>query len=124
MNILICGDRYYTDKENIKKQLLQIIDEFKLDLDWERHYIIHGCANGADSLSGEVGKELGFFIKEFPAEWDKYGKKAGPIRNLKQLNEGKPDLVLAFHHNLNESKGTKHMVYISRQANVPVRLFK
>ena len=124
MRILICGDRNYTNKKKIKDCLQQIIKEFKIDNSWEDHYVIHGCASGADSMGGIVGKELGFIILEFPAEWSKYGNGAGPIRNRQQLKEGKPDLVMAFHPNINTSKGTKDMVYISKQAGVPVRLFE
>jgi hypothetical protein len=38
------------------------------------------------------------------------------------LTEGSPDLVLAFHDDLERSKGTKHMVGIARKAKVPVRV--
>jgi hypothetical protein len=35
-------------------------------------------------------------VIEFPANWKVYGRAAGPIRNMKMLLEGKPDLVVAF----------------------------
>lgn len=35
-------------------------------------------------------------IQAFPAHWDKYGKAAGPLRNQQMLDEGTPDLILAF----------------------------
>jgi hypothetical protein len=41
-----------------------------------------------------------------PADWANHGKAAGPIRNRKMLDL-KPDLVLAFHADLTNSKGTK-----------------
>jgi hypothetical protein len=46
----------------------------------------------------------------FPAEWKKYGNAAGPIRNARMLNEGVPDVVIAFHENIHKSKGTKNMM--------------
>lgn len=57
---------------------------------------------------------------EFPALWDKHGRAAGPIRNTQMLDEGRPDLVLAFHRDLSESKGTRNMVEQSVKANLPV----
>jgi len=71
--------------------------------------LIHGGAPGADTLAGQIGVELGFIIECHPAEWDKYGKAAGPKRNIEML-EREPDLVLAFHKDLNESRGTAHTV--------------
>jgi len=56
----------------------------------------------------------------FPADWGQYGKAAGVIRNIDMLKYGEPDLVLAFHHNIYESKGTKDMVTRAREADVPV----
>jgi hypothetical protein len=55
-----------------------------------------------------------------PAQWGIHGIKAGPIRNEYMLKTGKPSLVIAFHDKLASSKGTGHMVRISREANVPV----
>jgi hypothetical protein len=40
------------------------------------------------------------------------------------LDEGKPDLVLAFHENIDESKGTRDMVHRARGAGVKVVIFK
>jgi len=49
-------------------------------------------------------------------EWDKIGKKAGPLRNQRMLDEGKPDLVVAF----SGSGGTKDMVRRAVKAGVSV----
>jgi hypothetical protein len=77
---------------------------------------IEGEAKGADSLARDVALELGFKVLSFPADWDKYHRAAGPIRNRQMLTEGKPDLVLAFHQDLTRSKGTKNMVTLARRA--------
>ena len=49
-------------------------------------------------------------VIKFPAEWDKYGKAAGVLRNQQMLDDGHPDLVVYFHKDLENSKGTKDMV--------------
>lgn len=113
LRILVSGDRNWTDKEAIRREL-----EKRLPC-----VVIHGCARGADTLAGQVAFELGMEVVTFPAEWHLYGKAAGPRRNQTMLDLGKPDLVLAFHADLANSKGTKHMVEIARTAGVSVEVF-
>ena len=100
MIVLICGDRYWSDREAIRRRLKQLPKDT---------IIIHGAARGADSIAGEEAKLLGLIVEEFPADWDKYGRAAGPIRNRLMLDR-KPDLVIAFHHDLSKSKGTADTV--------------
>jgi hypothetical protein len=63
-------------------------------------------------------------LKVFSANWEKHGLAAGPIRNRQMLTEGKPDLVIAFHENIEKSKGTKNMLELAKQAGVATYLFK
>jgi hypothetical protein len=65
---------------------------------------------------------LGLRVEEYPAQWHRYGQAAGPIRNQEMLKTG-IHLVLAFHPNLSESKGTKDMVTRAASAGVPVHIF-
>jgi hypothetical protein len=81
--------------------------------------LIHGAARGVDSIAAKVAEQLGFRVVPFPAEWDKYGRAAGPIRNERMVT-WPPDLVLAFHDNLAASKGTRDMVQQAIRARVPV----
>ena len=55
----------------------------------------------------------------YPADWDRHGKAAGPIRNQRMIDTG-VDLVVAFHDDLEHSKGTGHMVKIARLHGRPV----
>jgi len=58
-------------------------------------------------------------LAPYPADWKRYGYKAGPIRNKQMLVEGKPDVVLAFPRgSLSETRGTKDMVKQARKAGV------
>lgn len=78
--------------------------------------IIHGGATGADNAAGNFAC-MNFCIEEvFPANWQKYNKAAGFVRNKKMLVEGKPDLVVAFPG----GKGTANMVKLARAAGVKV----
>jgi hypothetical protein len=113
VRLLICGDREWTNKASILKQLkLRNIT-----------VIISGRARGADTLAEECGSLLGIALMLFPANWDYYHKAAGPIRNQWMLNFGKPDEVWAFHSNIGASKGTADMVRRAKKANIRVRVF-
>jgi YspA, cpYpsA-related SLOG family len=106
----VCGGRDFKDKNWIRRQL-QYLDETKgIDL------IIHGCASGADSISGEWAKSHAIPVREFPADWDKYGKAAGPIRNKQMLTESEPDAVLAFPG----GKGTANMIKQATEFGIDV----
>lgn len=102
MRILCCGDRNWTSISKIRTRL----EEYR-NTDTT---IIHGNARGADRLSAQVAMELGLKVLSFPAQWERYGKAAGPIRNQQMLDEGSPELVIAFHNDIENSKGTKDML--------------
>ena len=114
MVVLVCGSRDWTDDQAIFKRLSKLPDGTT---------VIHGACSGADSLAGKIAKKLGLVVKEFPANWTKYDKAAGPIRNSEMLSYG-VDLVLAFHCDITKSKGTLDMVNKAKKAGVPVIVFK
>lgn len=105
MRVIVCGDRNWKRMDIIERELAKLPKDT---------VIIHGAAKGADTLGKFVAEKLGLKVindgKGFPAEWKRYGKAAGPIRNQQMIDEGRPDMVLAFHENINESRGTKDMV--------------
>jgi hypothetical protein len=80
--------------------------------------VIEGEAPGADTMAREWAEDNGVLPEKFPADWDRYGRAAGPIRNKQMLVEGKPDLVLAFSYDLKTSRGTRNMVTQALAANV------
>jgi hypothetical protein len=114
LRILITGDRDWIDA-------IPIIDMLKVA--HPSTIIIHGAAKGADKLAGIIAEHYGLKVLPYPAEWTKYGKPAGPIRNKQMIDEGKPDYVLAFHNDIKNSKGTKNMIEQSLKAHIPVRLY-
>jgi YspA, cpYpsA-related SLOG family len=118
LRVLVCGDRRYTHYMMINATL----DGFLLN--YPKMVLIEGFAKGADMIAHDWG--VANLAEEnhltFPADWGALGKSAGPIRNQKMLDEGKPDIVLAFHNNIKDSKGTKHMVEIATKAGVSVHL--
>jgi hypothetical protein len=115
MIVLVCGDRDWQDKELIKKELSKLPPGT---------IIVEGGARGADTLAKQVAKELGFEVREYKAKWKEYHKAAGPIRNREMLKKEDPDKILAFHDNIEESKGTKDMIKISKKAGKDVKLVR
>lgn len=111
MRVLVCGSRTWSDRDLIMKELSKLPKDT---------VIIEGEARGADSLAASVAEELGFAIMRFPADWDRYGKRAGWLRNQQMLTEGNPDRVIAFTDDLQKSIGTNNMVTLSRRAQKPV----
>lgn len=117
MMVLVCGDRNWTDERTIINNLAILRWWLRFDT------IIHGAARGADTIAGIAGQWLAFKVISVPAEWERYrmvGRKspAGVIRNRKMLDM-KPDLVLAFHLNIRESKGTKDCVEEANRRGIP-----
>lgn len=113
MRVLICGDRNWGN--------LKIIEDFILTLPKETE-IIEGECRGVDKKSRYVAEKHGYTVIPVPAEWSKYGNKAGPIRNQKMLDDYNPDLVVAFHNNIEKSRGTKDMIKRAKKAGIPVKL--
>ena len=115
--ILICGSRDWNDLDFFYRAMTHWLNEQgKFDI------LIEGCARGADQMAGHLwaNSHSGVTVLHFPANWDRYGKAAGTIRNQQMLTEGRPDAVIAFSKDLAHSRGTADMVRRARQAGVPV----
>ncbi len=112
MKVLCCGDRYWSNFKVIKDRL-RLLPKTTI--------IIEGEARGADTLSRIAAWELLLDVVKVPAEWDKYGRAAGPIRNKKMIDM-KPDLFIAFHNNVTESRGTANTLMLAEEAGIPTEL--
>jgi hypothetical protein len=78
--------------------------------------IIEGGATGADQAAATFAHVNYCQHEQYPADWKKYGRGAGYIRNKQMLEEGKPDLVVAFPG----GRGTDLMVELATRAGVKV----
>lgn len=115
MIVLVCGSRDWTNIDLIRKELETCLGITK---------VIHGACQGADILAGKVAKELNLIVEEYPANWSKYRLSAGPKRNQQMLDEGKPDYVIAFHDDINKSKGTKDMINRTIKAGIKYKIIR
>jgi len=82
--------------------------------------VVSGCARGADSYGEMLAEEFNTPIKRFPAEWEKYGRGAGHIRNS-QMQEYADALIAVWD---GESPGTKDMISRAEKQGLKVFIYK
>jgi hypothetical protein len=110
VRVLVCGGRDFTDRT----LLYRVLDEIKPSA------IVNGAANGADALSSEWARDHNVPRHEFPAQWQLYGKAAGPVRNQRMLLEARPQLVVAFKG----GRGTADMIRQAEKCGIKVRIIR
>jgi hypothetical protein len=120
--VLVTGSRHWNKFEVVYQMLLNLKKKYAQDGDVV--LVVHGAAAGADCMAGDAADKLHLPCMSVPADWPKLGKKAGPIRNQLMLDLTHPNLVLAFHADLAQSKGTKDMVGRAKRAGIEVVLSK
>lgn len=139
MRILVCGGRkfgYANEPKISTDEYRKRMDERyfilstleSLAIEYSKYYnpddnwlpsdieIISGRATGADSVAADWAIVNWCKLHEYPANWSKYGRSAGFIRNAQMLSEGKPDLVVAFPG----GKGTAHMIRLAKDVGIKV----
>lgn len=118
LKVIVAGGRNYTDYETVK-YYLNILLDYCVREDIEL-VIVCGMATGADSLGYRFAKENSLKILEYPADWDKYGKKAGYLRNY---DMGKvADSAIVFWDG--KSKGTRMMIDIMNSLEKTVKIVR
>src|SRR6266446_6491961 len=108
IRVLVCGGRDYTNRE----ALYAALDRLHAERGFAK--LIAGGARGADTLACQWARDREVPAIVYEAEWAKLGRKAGPIRNQRMLDHGKPDLVVAFPG----GHGTADMVGRARKVGV------
>ena len=104
IRLIIAGPRDYYDRENVFCHIHMFQGKFGID------EIVSGGASGVDTLAEEYANLYQIPFKLFPADWEKYGKAAGPIRNQQMAEYG--NVLLAFDRG---TKGTKNMIETARR---------
>jgi hypothetical protein len=117
LRILVTGSRNWTDRVTIGNAVQKAV----LDLPWdgisEHVTVVHGGARGADTYADVVARIFGFHVEAHPADWERYGKRAGFVRNAEMVNLG-ADVCLAFP--LGESRGTRRCMREAEKAGITV----
>lgn len=114
MKLLICGSRDWDDAQAVLRWIRVRLERHGEDLT-----IIAGAARGADRIGASWAKTLGLDLIEVRADWQRYGKSAGPRRNRIMLDM-QPDEVGAFWDGV--SVGTKDCIGEARRRGIPVEV--
>lgn len=115
MKIIIAGSRDFNDYELLKQYVDHILQNVAQREEIE---IVSGGAKGADTLGERYAREREYKLTRFVAEWDKYGRSAGPRRN-EQMGDY-ADALIAFWDG--KSKGTSHMIEYAKRKGILVRV--
>lgn len=137
LRVLVCGSRDWDDEQMVHSILTGLYAEDEVGhmlTEMTKFVVIEGGAKGADAAAAhwarcspmhshnESEDQPKFLHLRFPADWKQYGRAAGPMRNQQMLDEGKPDIVLAFKNGFGKSAvpgGTEDMVHRAKKAGVP-----
>lgn len=98
MKVIIAGSRSFQNYDRMVQVMQQV--------PWKVTQVISGNAKGADQMGEWWAQERGIEVRVFPANWSKYGKAAGHIRNQEMASVG--DALVAFWDG--KSKGTESMI--------------
>lgn len=100
MKLLIAGSRDWQDETPIRQALERA----------RPTVLIHGAARGADSIAARLAHAMGIEVLAFPADWERYGRAAGTLRNQRMLDEGRPEWAILFADHIATSYGTRDML--------------
>lgn len=116
--VIVTGSRNWKDPNTIGRALGNISPDL----------IIHGDAKGADSIANEWAALHDCFCIRMPANWEKDGKAAGPIRNSGMIKLG--TVLKYFGHDVKvlaflrpESIGTRDCIKRAEHANIELEVF-
>lgn len=119
-NIIVAGSRSFEDYASVEKTLRAYVT------DYENTAIISGTARGADRLGERFAAAHGMKLIRRPADWDRYGKAAGYIRNeeMAKLSVSGGDHGVLFAFWDGESRGTRHMIDLAHKHGLEVHIVR
>ena len=113
--VAVAGCRYYENYKEAKEYINFCISEIRKK--YTIIFVLGGC-RGADALGKRYAAENGFETEIYPADWEKYGRAAGPKRNKKIAEIS--DYIICFWDG--KSKGTKSLLIFTEKAGKPVKI--
>jgi hypothetical protein len=117
LKLAIVGSRTFTDYELMEAAVMDFQQRYREPVD----AIVSGGAKGADTLARRYALSYDLELREFPAQWDKYGKSAGFRRNKFIVDDA--DALLAFYGPEGESNGTMHSVNLAKERGIPYAIY-
>lgn len=133
MRVLVTGSRDFSDARTVMRGITVAIETLIAKFPEDKEIvIIHGAAKGADALAenyvhntAQYLTSKGYRIRQekHPANWDKHGRAAGPIRNQEMVDKG-ADICVAFVKVGAANRGTTDCANRARKAGIEVLEFK
>ena len=123
--VLVTGSRTWDEPERVWGQLDFEVDVARLHAA-DRLIVVHGaCPRGADEHARQwaylaIRREVEVRTEPHPADWERWGKAAGFIRNQEMVDAG-ANICLAFIKDF--SRGASHCAERAEDAGIPVRRF-
>ena len=116
--IIVAGGRDFDNYILLSETLDVVLKRYTLS----EVSIVSGCCQGADTLGERYAKEHGIPVVRFPADWQAYGKAAGPLRNRKMAeyaSEGEGVLVAFWD---GKSRGTASMIRLAEKYGLETKI--
>jgi hypothetical protein len=114
MNIIIAGSRTIRNKDTITKCILMGFKQLKVNP--YDATILCGMAQGVDLAGLSFGLYYGIPVKQYPAQWNTYGNKAGYLRNKQMIHDA--DALIAIWDG--KSKGTEHTINLAKEKGIAI----
>lgn len=118
MKLIIAGSRNVPETDEMIDRLENFLFTFAMN-SGNISEVVSGCASGGDTLGELWAERNNIPIKKFPANWKKYGRAAGPIRNKEMGNYA--DMAAVVWDG--ESNGSRHMINYMKKLNKPCHVF-
>ena len=113
MKLIVAGSRAVTDYSLVASAIDELVEnELSITA------IIDGTARGVDMLASRYAAEHGIENIRVPAEWKRYGRGAGRLRNIRMAEMG--NVLLALWDG--KSSGTKSMIEAAKHRGIPVHI--
>jgi hypothetical protein len=117
--LLITGTRHGWDHDHLES----VLREWHRNLSeyGQQVILVHGDADGVDTQARDIWHEMGYITEPHPANWKKFGMKAGPIRNTEMV-QLHADQCIAFPDQT--SVGTHDCASKARRAGIPTETYR
>lgn len=117
LRVLVTGSRDWPDEQQVRDALRGVASGIAS----QNVLVVHGhCPTGADAHADMAARIFGMQVERHPADWTKYGRRAGPLRNAEMVRLG-ADICLAFIRD--NSRGASMTAHLAESAGIPVRYF-
>lgn len=118
VRVIVCGSRRWHDRQRIADRLADVPPAATVVVGYNP---AKDTPKGVDRIAYQEAQKLGLLVEPHPADWDRFGKRAGLVRNEEMARLGAV-LCLAFWDG--QSNGTRHMMETAADHGIPVEVVR